>query len=463
MRRQIIIMFICLASNVNSFAQTASLLVKIPTVESRDVLLREGNKIYVKNKPYQLVQSYPKAKNPELLLYYDIVLESEDVHEIVSELKAMRNFESIDVYEIAYTTSTCASPVPTNDEKIVNGTYNCYHLELINARCAWSITKGNPNVKIAIADTDFELTHEDLENQIVQISGNISGGHAHGIRVSGSAAAEANNGKGIAGIGYNSKIAAYRVVHSIASNGGATAPSSNIKDAIWSAYLDGHRIINVSWTGTGLTSLAAQEITNNGAVLTLGAGNDSVSVYHSTIANIPGVIAVSSVDRNNNYYVGHARSQYIDLCAPGVGIATTWQGNGYGLATGTSHAAPIVAGTVALMLSINPNLTPAEIETILKNTAAPINNAHLYQGLIGAGRLDAYAAVQAACATAPSTVNFTNEIVTSNTTVNSCGNINVQYVKVQNGAKLTLDAAGEVNIISDFEVDLGSEFEIIYP
>jgi len=60
-------------------------------------------------------------------------------------------------------------------------------------------------------------------------------------------------------------------------------------------------------------------------------------------------------------------------------------------------------------------------------------------------------------------VNFINQIVTTNTTVTSCGDINIQNVKVQNGAKLILDAAGEVNIISDFDVDLGSEFEIKYP
>jgi hypothetical protein len=57
-------------------------------------------------------------------------------------------------------------------------------------------------------------------------------------------------------------------------------------------------------------------------------------------------------------------------------------------------------------------------------------------------------------------VNLFNQIITTNTTVTSCGDINVQNVKVQNGAKLILDAAGEVNIISDFEVALGSEFEI---
>jgi hypothetical protein len=76
---------------------------------------------------------------------------------------------------------------------------------------------------------------------------------------------------------------------------------------------------------------------------------------------------------------------------------------------------------------------------------------------MGHGVLNASAAVQAACAIP---VNFTNQTVTANTTVTGC-DINVQNVTVTNGAKLTLNAAGEVNIISGFEVELGSEFEII--
>jgi hypothetical protein len=60
-----------------------------------------------------------------------------------------------------------------------------------------------------------------------------------------------------------------------------------------------------------------------------------------------------------------------------------------------------------------------------------------------------------------STVNFSNQTVTTNTTVTSCGDINVQNVTVTNNAKLTFIAPGEVNIVSDFEVASGSEFEII--
>ena len=82
---------------------------------------------------------------------------------------------------------------------------------------------------------------------------------------------------------------------------------------------------------------------------------------------------------------------------------------------------------------------------------------------MGCGVLNAYAAVQAAVACLTTGVNFINQTVTADTIITSCGDINVQNVKVQNGAKLILDAGGEVNIISGFEVELGSEFEIVYP
>jgi subtilisin family serine protease len=155
---------------------------------------------------------------------------------------------------------------------------------------------------------------------------------------------------------------------------------------------------------------------------------------------------------------------------PTVGSSLPTSGTNYlsytGYFGGTSAACPQVAGIAALVLSVNPYLTQQQVADIIGSTARKAGS-YSYQatsGLpngtwnaqMGYGVVDAYAAVQAACAN----VNFTNQIVTANTTVTSCGDINVQNVKVQNGAKLILDAAGEVNIISDFEVELGSEFEI---
>ena len=151
-----------------------------------------------------------------------------------------------------------------------------------------------------------------------------------------------------------------------------------------------------------------------------------------------------------------------DVCAPGTGIISLAHDNPTGYTGGwwgTSMAAPCVAGVMALMLSKNINLTPAEICEILETTAVrlPYPNSKK-DNLFGSGRIDAYAAVMA---TPCSPVDFFNQTVTTNTTVtNNCGDINVKNVKVKNGAKLILDAARNVNIISDFEVDSGSEFEI---
>ena len=136
---------------------------------------------------------------------------------------------------------------------------------------------------------------------------------------------------------------------------------------------------------------------------------------------------------------------------------------------GTSCSCPQVSGVAALILSLNPTLTQQQVSNIVNSTArkaggytysttSGISNG-TWNSQMGRGVLNAYAAVQAVCLP----VNFINQIVTADTTVTSCGDINVQNVKVRNGAKLTLDAGGEVNIISDFEVESGSEFEIVYP
>ena len=496
MKTKMIVLFMCfaLASNVNSFAENA-LLVKV-TLEKRAALLKDGyNTIYVKNKSYELLPSYPGFKTPELSFYYDIILKNEEnIEEMISDLKATKYFESIEIYELQYgipyeeenieetmsdlkttkyvesidtyeqrySTSSCVPIPPTNDPKIVDGSVDNYALELINARCAWNITKGDPNIIIAIVDTDFELTHEDLKNQIVSIHGNVGSlltedQLPHGTRVAGIAAAETNNGKGIAGIAYNSKIAGYR--------------GNNVKAAITAAYNHGHRIINVSLRTTGFDinitadRVALGELTKS-AVLVLAAGNTPTATDHWQIANIPGVILVSGVNEHNNANPSTAKHLRVDLCAPSTHVARTDIGNTYGNGprngASTSSAAPLVSGTIALMLSVNPNLTPARIEEILKETAAPINDAHRYPaGVLGAGSLDAYAAVQAACAEA--SVDFTNQTVTTNQDITGC-NIHVQNVTVgnnnNNNAHLQLDAKGKVTINGPFKVHPGASLKI---
>ena len=127
---------------------------------------------------------------------------------------------------------------------------------------------------------------------------------------------------------------------------------------------------------------------------------------------------------------------------------------------GTSFACAETAGVVALLLSVNPTLTPQQVFEILTTTTDKVGGYTYTNGRcnqMGWGRVDAYNAVQKAHCT----VNFTNQIVSSDTTVVSCGDINVRNVTVNKPARLTLKAAGEVNIISGFEVQPGAELETI--
>lgn len=458
------IIFSAMLAFVFSLFSQASYLVK-PKPEKAELL--SGSKMKkqarIGNKDYTLVPSYPGTNNPELLCLYDVVI-NEDERETTSILRESNLFERIEMYGIAY--ASCENPVDINDAKIVDGSIDNYALNIIEATCAWSVTKGDERIILGIADTDFQETHEDLCNQIVSVKGEISAQQAHGTHVAGAAAAEVNNGKGIAGVGYNTKVAGYRIKHTVNSNGSTTANSLDIKNAIWQAFLDGCRIINVSWTGTGLDKVAVQDMVDNGTTLVLAAGNSSTSRDHSTIANIPGVIVVSSSNKDDEYYTGHARNEFVDVCAPGRDVALTGLNNSYLNGNGTSFATPLVAGTVALMLAVNPCLTPAEIEEIIEDTADPLKNADLYPGLTGSGRLNAYAAVDRVMSDGTTFIQNTqfnsNHLITAETMIKMGNNVNsaepTGNVVVYSNANLTLRATKGIEIGSGFEIRKGAVF-----
>jgi subtilisin family serine protease len=159
-------------------------------------------------KNSELKQSYPGAKTPELLLYYTLRGNGAK-NEIVSNYLKTGLFEgSVREFEMEYVLS-CNTPISVNDPLYNDNNYDNFRpLNLIQAPCAWTITKSNPNVHIGIADTDFELTHEDLKNKIVRIMGPVSAENTHGIGTAGIAGAETNNSKGIASV---MSIAKYRI------------------------------------------------------------------------------------------------------------------------------------------------------------------------------------------------------------------------------------------------------------
>ncbi|MEY4216877.1 MAG: hypothetical protein RLZZ68_1333, partial [Bacteroidota bacterium] len=170
-------------------------------------------------------------------------------------------------------------------------------------------------------------------------------------------------------------------------------------------------VINISWfsgcTPSSFEQAVIDEVYGNGTFIVAAAGNGNTCGDASAFtypAAYDRVFAVTSIGDHDNHEAIMGR---VDLSAPGYDVNIPVDATHYGTASGSSLAAPFVTGTVALMLSANPCLSNDQIETILKNTAHDIDAVNpSYAGLLGAGRLNAFDAVQAALQ-APNTLDLT--------------------------------------------------------
>lgn len=289
--------------------------------------------------------------------------------------------------------SLCSNPIQINDQRIAQNWSQNWALELADAACAWTIEKGNTNLRVAIVDGDFDDTHEDLQTNIREVYGPISAKNAHGTTVLGTAGADANT-IGIIGAGYNLKWDGSRFEHSA----DGSAWENKTAQGLTNAANKGAKVINLSYSRTGYSRAAVLDLVNNqGRILVLPAGNNPNDEFHVGISDIPGVILVGGVNKDGYHGpTGHARNSSIELCAMSIPVTCTFPGDQYGNAEGTSNAAPQVAATAGLILSINPCYTPAQVEEIITSTTKPILDEAQFSGLLGTGYLDMYSALKLA-------------------------------------------------------------------
>ena len=243
----------------------------------------------------------------------------------------------------------------------------------------------------------------------------------HGTHVSGIVAATAGNGTGVAGVAFKAKILPLRV---LGRCGGYT---SDIADAIvWAAggAVQGvpsnpnpAKVINLSLGGDGLCGVTTQAAINaaraKGAVVVVAAGNNNADAGTTTPANCSGVIAVAATAKSGGKASYSNFGSNVTLAAPGgdrdaaivstLNAGTTTAGaDSYAAYMGTSMATPVVSGVVALMFSVNQNLTPDQIGAMLKSSARAFPATCTKCGV---GIVDAAAAVAlAASAGAPMVV-----------------------------------------------------------
>jgi thermitase len=160
----------------------------------------------------------------------------------------------------------------------------------------------------------------------------------------------------------------------------------------------GARVANMSFNGVaGSSSVlsAAKYFKDKGGLVVVSAGN---SGKEEAIAASNTMITVSATDKYDARTSWSSYGKYVDVAAPGAGIYTTNRGGSYGSWNGTSFSSPVTAGVVALMFAANSKLTPADVEKLLFSTTVDLGAAG-YDIEYGWGRVDAYAAVQAALET----------------------------------------------------------------
>lgn len=294
------------------------------------------------------------------------------------------------------------------DEALFEGAYNpsdpafsdsnkSWYLKAIRAPQAWDITRGSEKITVAIVDNGFNLKHPELNSKVVRpynvwlhsqkiFPQKID----HGTHVAGTALAIADNGKGICGIAPNCKFMPVQV-----ANEREQMTTTSVLDGILYALYQGADVINVSlgsmFTGLDQYDEAAQkDLINNhfkeeerlwrhvmriaashNASIVIAAGNDNVLAGIDAMQRPELFIIVSAVDKNNRAHNKADFSnygQFSDISAPGVGIYSCVGKDGYQTMDGTSMAAPIITGAVALMKSLNDSITNKQIICILQNT-----------------------------------------------------------------------------------------------
>jgi subtilisin family serine protease len=360
-----------------------------------------------------------RTRSEDLDRIYEIQFSAEQSPEsLIRELERLpfvEYAEKIPVYAISFT---------PNDYDAVT----LYHLEVIRATQAWDITTGSNQVVIAVVDNAVLTTHTDLASNIWvnpgEIAGNgidddnngfiddINGWDAadhdndpnppngnfdHGTHVAGCATASTNNSTGVAAIGFNCRIMAVKTKLDATTGPTLDATFQGVDYAIAA----GADIVNMSFGGSGF-SAAWQSLLNaghaQGVIFVAASGNtgNHEAQYPAAFNHVISVGATNASDVKAGF---STYDETVDVMAPGVWIRSTIPsfglGSTYASFSGTSMSSPIVAGILGLMKSVEPSLTPNVAEACLKSTCEDIygNNSPAYAGLMGAGRVDAFMAV----------------------------------------------------------------------
>jgi thermitase len=284
-----------------------------------------------------------------------------------------------------------------------------YNLIRVSARGAWERSRGK-GVSIGFVDTGYNRAHPELDAKVrgeydfIEDDPLAQDFDYHGTSVVGLAVAETDNAEGMAAVGFNAGFL-------MAKGCAEVCLSSDTAPAVDWLVGKGVEIINLSFgaeqepPGDPVLGAAVQRAQEAGVLVIAGAGNDGTNTDSFYPAAYPGVLGVAATDGENAPASFSNSGPVVDVAAPGVDIISTYNadypgnttGALYARFSGTSFAAPHVAGVAALVEARNPDLTGQEITARIQDNANDLGEL---------GRDDAYGngLLNARCAVAPRSV-----------------------------------------------------------
>ncbi|MBI3924188.1 MAG: S8 family serine peptidase [Armatimonadetes bacterium] len=292
----------------------------------------------------------------------------------------------------------------------------------IHAAEAWAQITGQRDggPLIAVIDTGADYNHPDLRNNIWTNPGEVAGnqadddgngvvddvhgynaltnsgdpmdGHSHGSHTSGTIGAEGDNGQGVVGVNWQTRVMPVKIF----SDGGSTDTASIVRGILYATRM-GARLTSNSWGGGPFDQAIFDAYKGSPALHIFAAGNngsnnDSRPFYPSNY-DLPNIVSVAATDRNDRLAsFSNYGATTVDLAAPGVDILSTVPGGGYGNMSGTSMATPHVAGVAGLIAAAYPDATNEQIKSRLMAGADPV--PQLAGKVVTGGRVNAANALE---------------------------------------------------------------------